>query len=308
MRRALTIVITASLAAPASAGLWQDIYRGLDIIATPVGSPVQTTGNGTRVNGARSGRLRIVPNEAGRGHRLELDATFGVDSAGRPEIINFGGVELELSGAIQATAGYETYGYKTGQMNFTANNLQYSLRSTTGGENVELRGTLNARQELSINQFGFYTLVLNVDNSQSEIAVDGVAKAEVDTDFTIGPISVQGNIFYDGFMAVLNALGVDTSGLQQFTAASPIDRIVAGLTEQMGGLATGGGLEQLLSGATARALVPDAVSPPALTGGAFGTTTAASEAGGPGVPVPEPATLLVMVLGGAVYGGMRRRG
>lgn len=307
MRRVLTVAIVASLAAPAFAGLWQDIYRGLDIIATPVGSPVQVSGNGTRVNGARSGRLRIVPNEAGRGHRLELDATFGVDSAGRPEIINFGGVELELSGAIQATAGYETYGYKTGQMNFTANNLRYSLRSTTGGENVELRGVLNAQQQMSINQFGFYTLVLNVDNSQSEFAVDGVASAEVDTDFTIGPISVQGNIFYDGFVAILDSLGVDTSGLQQFTAASPIDRIVAGLTEQFDALTGSGGLEQLLNGATARSLVPDAVAPPAMTAGAFGATTGAGGAGGPGVPLPEPATVLVMVLGGAVVGGLRRR-
>lgn len=308
MRRALTIALVSSLAAPAWAGLWQDIYRGLDIIATPVGGPLQTTGNGTRVNGARSGRLRIVPNEAGRGHRLELDATFGVDSAGRPEIINFGGVELELSGAIQMTAGYETYGYKTGQMNFTANNLQYSLRSTTGGENVELRGTLNARQEMSLNQFGFYTLVLNVDNSQSEIAVDGVASAEVDTDFTVGPISIQGNIFFDGFMAVLDAVGVDTSGLQQLTAASPVDRIVAGLTEQFSELTTSGGLDALLNGATARGLVPDAVARPSLTLGATDATAGGGDTGGLGLPVPEPATLLVMVLGGVVYGGMRRRG
>ena len=54
--------MVVSLAASAQAGLYQDIYRGLDTLATPLGSVLATTADGTRVNGARSGRLRIAPS------------------------------------------------------------------------------------------------------------------------------------------------------------------------------------------------------------------------------------------------------
>jgi hypothetical protein len=142
----------------AEAGLWRDVFRGLDLSATPTGSPVVTTGDGTRVNGARSGRLRIVPNGVlGKGYRLEYNRSFGADSQGRPETLHFGIFsDLTLQGAVQATAGYDQFQKKvfSGDANFTVNSLQYDLKTKFGVQDAELTGTLNATGTLSLNPLG----------------------------------------------------------------------------------------------------------------------------------------------------------
>ena len=63
----LALVLAALLgASTASAGLYQDIYRGLQYATTPTG-PIQTTSDGIKVNGGRSGAVRILPNRLGKG-------------------------------------------------------------------------------------------------------------------------------------------------------------------------------------------------------------------------------------------------
>ena len=119
----VSLLITV-VSAPASLadGLWTELYRGLDILATPSGSPIFPTGDGTRVNGQRSGRLRHVQNVPGDGWTLEFDRSFGNDSRGRPEILDLGAFEIEMAGAIQTTAGFTSRGFLIGDLNSNINN------------------------------------------------------------------------------------------------------------------------------------------------------------------------------------------
>ena len=228
------IVLLTLSVSTAQGGLFEDIYQGLGILATPSGSPVFSSGDGTRVNGQRSGRLRVLPDAVGQGYTLEFDRTFGADSRGRPEVLDLGAIELELLGSTQATFGYTNRGMLIGEGQVLTNNLNYSLRTTSGLQDVEFLGTIAGSAVVEVNQFGFYTVDLDYSNSNARVMIDGVlADGEVDANWDIGPISVQGNIFYDAFVAVLAALGVDTEPLEAVFPASPIDAIVDEIQRQL---------------------------------------------------------------------------
>jgi len=306
-------------AAVAEAGLWQNIYRGLDLVATPTGSPVVTTGDGTRVNGARSGRLRIVPNGVfGKGYRLEFDRTFGPDSRGRSEVLNLGVFsDLALQGGVQVTAGYNQFfnkKYKTGSADVTINNLQYDLRTKLGLQDAELSGTLNLAGALDINMLGFYELTFNASNTNSTFTLDGVVvRDEQTTNFDVGPISVRGNIFVDGLLAGIASAGLVPDGLTAIFPKSPIDRITDAIAEQVQ-------RETAVLGDSATADVPALVLRTVLEqDGDAAQQLASALAANPDVQaasrptgasqsvVPEPGTLLLMVCGAALLGYRRRR-
>jgi hypothetical protein len=216
VRIGLLAAVAWLCATPTFAGLFEDVYRGLEIFTTPAS---------TRT-GARTGQLRIMPNEFGQGYRLELDRSFGPDNRGQPEVFDFGNFELELSGAVQSTLQYTRRGILTGNAEVLARDLTYSLRGKSGGQDLELSGTLNVDQELEINRLGFYSLQLDVNNIESALTAEGIAVGGTrDSDFDIGPISIRGNIFYDAVLAVLTTLGADTSDLETLFPKSPIDRI-----------------------------------------------------------------------------------
>lgn len=241
-RFAGSILGISLLAAPASAGLFEDVFSGLRVLSTPSGFPVTTLQDGTRVNGQRVGRLRLVPDELANGYSLEFDRSFGADVGGRPEVFDLGPVELELSGNTTMTAGFSRRGFMIGSLDFASNNLNYSLRASSGAQNTELSGQLISNGSMEINQFGFYTLDLQVDNTQAQLSVDGVIDEDFQpTEFSVGPISIQGNIFIDMIAAGLAQAGVDTSGLQALFPRSPINSLTDAILQ-------GGALDPAVAG------------------------------------------------------------
>jgi hypothetical protein len=296
----------------AHANLVQNVWRGLDLLATPSGSPLSTLADGTRINGARAGRLRIVPNGIGAGYQLEFDRTFGVDSRGRPETIRLGGVaELTLDGTTQLTLGYNGKGtFRDLHGDFTANTLNYNLRTTTGAQDAQLVGSLDVSNAFEVNPLGFYTVSVNVRNTNSQLFLDGVAaRDQKTTNFDIGPISVRGNIYYDATLAVLTGLGVDTTDLEKVFPRSPADQIDQAIRDglQQAGLVAGTSVEADTSSLLAKA-VTDQVTGDVLAG-LVATSGATDEAARviPTSSVPEPGTLMLFASGGIVLWYWRRR-
>jgi len=312
------VLIVAFSALPADAGLFQGIYRGLEYAATPLGSPLQSTGDGTRVNGSRSGRLRIVPSGLGEGYQLEFDRTFGNDSQGRPETLRLGGLaELTLSGGIQATAGYSGRSdskFKNGQLSLTASNLSYAFRSTLGVQDVVYSGTLNVSNAVEINSLGFYNASITVSNANSQLVIDGVAvKQTQPTNFDVGPINIKGNIYADGGLAMLTSLGFDTTELEALFPQSPIDRIDDAIRQQIlasaGATAVAG--ESVVASDTAPLLVQSILQQDEQAAKQLLEELVANAGDPSGEPVntfvPEPGTLLLATAGALGLWSRRRR-
>lgn len=281
-------------------GLWTNLYRGLDVFATPTGGPLGVTNDGLRFNGQRSGRLRFTPDRLGGGWNLELDRTFGTDSTGRPEIYDLGALELEMTGNTSSTFGFTTRGFKIGNGTTSLNQLNYTLRGKTGLQDFELTGILNGQSDIEINQFGFYDYTLNVSNAGSQFTVDGVlVDMDENLDFNIGTIAVQGNVFFDGLLALLASAGVDTSDLEALSPNSAIDRINDSIRDELRRI-------ELVAGQTIRAseFVGPLTSPDSALDGLAGL-------GSPGAgtikEVPEPGSLLLLMAGALLWRASTRR-
>ena len=302
LRTAIIVALTAVLTStPALASLWEDVYRGLEILTVPAGN---TGGN-------RFGRLAIRQNEFGEGYRLELDRRFGVDTFGRPEVYEFGNYELQLSGSLQSTLSYTSKGLLTGNAEFLTNALSYELRGKTGAQDVTLSGVLDVAGEMEINQLGFYTLDFDLSNNPSGLLLDGLAvdfPEALPTDFEIGPISVKGNIYFDLAMSFLTALGIDTSGLEGAFPGSPISRIndEIGTLLQEQSVVLGETAEGWEAGKLADAAVVELSGAPGQVLDSGASSNESGRGTFPG-PVPEPVSLLALAIGSLVMLAARRR-
>lgn len=284
----------------ASAGVFEDIFRGLQIVATPSGFPLFQSGDGGLTNGQRFGRVRIIPDRAGEGWQLEFDRTFGPDIRGRPETLDLGVFDLTLSGGVSSTLGYTSRGnFKIGNANTTFNNLSYLARLKTGAQDLEITGQLAGATNLEINQLGFYDLSVNLNNSNANFTADGVIlSADEATEFTIGPINVSGNIYWDLAVRTLNSLGVDTTEIEKIFPASPIDEINKQLNDSFADQAARLGID--VTGGTSLEIAPvDSATTDAATESLLSTDS------GQLAPVPEPQTLALLAIGAAMF--LRRR-
>ena len=289
---------------PAAADLYEDLYRGLDLLATPSGSPLLFGPDGSQSNGNRQGRLRIVPDRVGRGYSLEFNRRFGSDSAGRPEILDLGAFEVQLDGTVAATLAYTSRGGLVGNADVFANNLFYAARLKTGAQDIQVLGTLNVAQQWEFNELGFYTVFANFTNTGSQVVMDGmlVSANDLDTNFDLGPVAIEGNIFFDAAVALLASFGMDTTGLEGVFPKSPVDRIADAIQEQLYGQTAGVG--ELVGppspfGVAAADPLLAARFDVGIDGGSSGDDSA------PGLP--EPATLVLMALGTAITLASRRR-
>lgn len=284
MKRSLAIAalcLTLSGVGSARAQFFDDLYRGLQILATPSGNFLTPTGNGGVQNGNRFGRIQFQRNGPGQGWEIQFNRAFGADSTGRPEILDLGAYSLELNGATAFTGSYTTRGVPVGNFEGSISNLNYIMRADTGAQDFELRGTLNGGTALQINAAGFYTARINLTNQVSSLTADGlIVDGNVPTNFDIGPINVKGNIYFDLISSLLGAAGVDTTTINQLFPKSPADQIGASLQQS---------LDKLLSLRLAEeqtAMLRENAPLDLSTATPGGTLTAA-----PGGQIPEPAVL-----------------
>ncbi len=173
-------------------------------------------------------------------------------------------------------------------------------------------GTLNIAQQWEVNQLGFYTVFANLTNTDSQVVMDGmlVNADDLDTNFDLGPVAIEGNIFYDVAVALLASFGVDTTGLEAVFPKSPIDRIADAIQEQLYGQ-TAGVVAGLSLGADEFVGPPSAFSVAATDPLQAAYSNVGINGGSPGdgsaPDLPEPATLVLMALGTAVTLVSRRR-
>ncbi len=257
-------------------------------------------------------------NLAGQRNPLSggVDLSVGRNFVGNP--LDFGAWDLTLQGPF--TAELSTGGRRLPGVDFristspgsgaNAQPLSYTLNYDAGGQTAAIDGTLLLDAGFSINRLGFYDLTLNYSSRQDVTRKGRFADDTLQNDTDIGPIRISGNLIADALALVTDPLFARTDATNPFASFAESVRFKladGGLARALVGLPPVDG--QPVSSADRLAAQPFARHPihPDSDAG-LGSTNVSARPGraAAGAVVPEPAVLLLLLLGAPVV--LRRRG
>lgn len=163
--------------------------------------------------------------------------------------------------------------------------LSYAFNSDIGAQSSQISGTVLADVDFSLNGLGFYDLSVTYSSRQSVTNEGLLANDGKTNDFDLGPINVSGNLYAD-VLAFLTEPIFDRAGranpFERFSGRSQISEILqASATDLQTALADGNDPKAAASSRTRY----DAFRNYGLVSTSAGAT------------VPEPAVLVLMLLG-----------
>jgi hypothetical protein len=224
------------------------------------------------------------------------------------ETLDFGATELTLTGTPTFTFSTGGRGLQVMDFSLNTNNapLRYTLVSDAGSQRTAINGSFLMDLTGSINSFGFYDLTLDV-SSRQDVTQDGRFSDETfENDFDIGPISVRGNMFADLLGAITDpifqALGVENI-FYSFSGAGQFQDQLEGLGLEgldLAGLDLAGLTDTLLGDAAGLAGLAKSLKSQHLAAAELDALVADPSAGQRLAVVPEPATLMLLLAGGAM--------
>lgn len=238
-------------------------------------------------------------NVEGRRNPLSQGADVLINNNFIGESFNFGIGELRMQGpvSLQVSAGrrwVDTLDVSLStalSRDLTPAPLAYSLTADVGGQEMAVTGSVLIDADLSVNGFGFYELNVDYSSRQTVDREGRFSNSSDNYDFDFGPIVVEGNIYAD-ILAVLTAPFFEVTGIfnpfLSFSGREQLKQAMdASLAEMRAHLAAGAQVDALVLPATIVGPLPLGQS--AVTAGALAAQG--------GAVVPEPAVVVLMLLG-----------
>ena len=264
---ALSGLVVLAGVATAPAGVFNDVARGLQFL-----------------NFDLQGEHNI----------LSGGADFRAVTAFQGNVLDFGVGELTLQGPLSFEVSTGDRFLNTLDLSMQtaltsrndASPVSYSLLTDICGQETQINGNVLLDSNLSINEFGCYKFNLQYSVRQDMINDGPMNTSELQNDFDIGPIAIEGNLVTDALALLLDPLFTRSGGtnpLEPYTGRAQLAKAFE----------------------AAQADVDDAIALDALDTGATGlagepVTLATAAAAGTGVQqvIPEPMTLLLAGVGG----------
>ena len=309
--------------ARAEAQFYSGLLRGFSRLSAP-----------TAPSGQRFGQFTLSEEPLMDGWRMDFNRSFGPDSVGRPNRLDLGPLDVSFnSGQVTTSAQYSKRFIPMAEFtSFTPQAINYSVGLNTGIEDFTIQNAQVAwNTSANINALGFYDYVLNASH-RGDFELEGMLIDEHGSlDFDIGPVNMSGNIVGDVLAAItepiFSATGQDNP-FAQFSARATkrieVENTKEGLTEraQAGEVLSADELSELLEAtlvaSTLDGEMPDfsflgdeefaatleAVDVDLVEGGV--DVVLGYDADG-NVLVPEPGTVMFLLLAGAAMVVLRQR-
>lgn len=228
---------------------------------------------------------------------------------------------------FQAETGQRAFNQFSGVSSFNVEPIKYRVTFNTGIQDFEWAGNVLIDADGRLNALGFYDFTLRMTNVGSATA-DGVFLQDEElTDFDAGPINVSGNIGFDLLAGLFQSTGLTAAAAPPriFSAAAQREKTV---DELLAELEAGEGLTDeeaqfLIEQMFITAFQNDPLGfilngiPTEVPGFEALSLSFSAADSGPGpdaataATVPEPGTVLLMILGlallAALRPGIRRR-
>ena len=191
----------------------------------------------------------------------------------------------------------------------TAQPISYLLNFDPGSQETSIAGTLLLDADLSINQMGFYNFDL-IYSSRQDVARSGRFENDLqEFDNDLGPISMRGNLVFDGLALVTEPLFRALGTFNVFTSLSgpgSISDLLTGSPESIlsefadGSDAVSAEQSRLLAAAPVVEFLDVSANKPHVT-------RATVQSAPPSSVVPEPAVIVLLLLGLPVLARSPRR-
>ncbi len=211
--------------------------------------------------------------------------------------LNFGVGTLTLNGQLGFDGSFTrrpipgvSFGvHSTTTPGGTAQPLAYTLTIPRAVESLTVTGQVTIDTNITVDETGFYHRVIRIDN-RGTVVTDGAVDTTNNIDFTLGPIDQKGNIFLEGLSSLT---GGGKGGLfGNLTNASASKAIDLSDVESLD-LNDPEQLKAYVNAALVEGITEAAMDP------SLGSTSP--------MMVPEPATLTLLALAGAMcMVGVRR--
>jgi len=194
--------------------------------------------------------------------------------------------------------------------------LSYVFNGDVGAQSSQVSGTVLADVDFSLNGLGFYDLSIFYSSRQNVTNEGSLANGSSTRDFDLGPINVSGNLYAD-VLAILTDPFFDSTGqvnpFERFSGRAKLSEILQASTADLQ-TALADGSDPSEAGSTAKRFATvqkgfgNGDTPPG-NGYGQGNGNGAGYGNTNGATVPEPAVLVLMLLGipALVVRPLRRR-
>ncbi|UCF32783.1 MAG: hypothetical protein JSV78_10665 [Phycisphaerales bacterium] len=245
-------------------------------------------------------------NLFGQRNYLSGGAEFVVNNQFRGNELDFGSWQMRLEGPV-------SFGFKTGGRGLS--NLEISLQTAltsdqlseplsydvvfdVGGQRSEVAGSVFLDSRLWLNGFGFYELELDYSSRQTITGEGRFNNDQQINDFDVGPIDIRGNIFADLLDLIFAPLfGDNPTPFDSFSGRAQLAKLLD-LSDPMNDpIVLKGRLFETALAETVDPLVLErALNLQTTTLANFNSMLADQQ---PGTSIPEPAALVLMLVGAA---------
>lgn len=239
-------------------------------------------------------RIDAAPNPITKGGDFTTSRSFFPGN----NTLSFGIGTLTLNGALTIDGSYArrpipgvSFGISSSSGAGSAPApISYTLSIPRAVESLTVTGTATINTSIQVDETGYYHRVTNISNTGT-VTTTGAVPTTNNLDFTLGPIDQTGNFFLQGIGKLLDRTDT-TTDLASATSGKAIDLADVESLD----LNDPEQLKQYINAALIQGITEAAMDP----------SLGKSEAGVP-MMVPEPATLILLVLSGSLCLVGRRR-